>query len=294
MNGNLIKGVGLLCFSGAFSIAQASIIMEGDYVRTAISDNGTLGYGGNTSPGLLHDPSGTSTFGSSDYLTPGTPWEYFGVSSTESGSVGNNNTNSGGVISSSTLTDISGSSVYDNAVQWVGSYSTFFDITTTTYFNDEDEFVSFVTTITALSDLTNLSFLRAIDPDMPTGASTTNSRGYGSLAASDWVNSINDSNGLTLGLYSVSDVTHNTGVTNWTTNHSDYLSGTNLGNGDYTIGVAFDIGTLLTGESVTFDYHYVMGDTPDSVDIPDVPEPVGLVYVAAAFLGWFGVKRSKS
>ena len=94
------------------STANASIIMEGDYVRTAISENGTLGFNGNTTPGLLHDATGTGTFGSDDYLTPGTPWEYFGITSNESGSVGNNNDSpASNAFSASTLTDISGTSL---------------------------------------------------------------------------------------------------------------------------------------------------------------------------------------
>jgi hypothetical protein len=267
--------------------AKASIILEGDYVKTAVSDNGTLGFGGNTTPGLLHDALGTGSFGTNDYLTPGTAWEYFGVNSVETGNVGNNNdsfsTNS---FSLSSLTDISATSAYDNALNWSGTYGSYLSLSTDTFFNDNDEFVSFITTVTALSDLTDLSFLRAIDPDMPSGYSTLNNRGFADLSPSDWVNSENISNGLTLGLYSNSEVTHNTGITNWTTNPLDYLSGTDFGDGDYTIGMAFDLGSLAQGASVSFDYHYVMGDTPDTVDIPtDVPEPSTLAIFALGVMG---------
>ena len=283
--------VSLVALPSLFS-AQASVILEGDYVRTAVSDNGTLGYGSNTSPGLLHDPTGTGTFGVNDYLTPGSPWEFFGVDSDQTGNVGNNNTNpSGNVFTSSSLTDTSGS-VYDNSVNWTGTYSTFLTVSTNTYFNDDSEYVSFMTTITALTDLTNLSFLRAIDPDMPSGASTLNNRGFGDLAAEDWVNSENVSNGLTLGLYSISNVSHNTGITAWTTDHDHYLSGTDLGDGDNTIGIAFDLADLAAGESISFDYHYVMGDTPESVDIPEVSEPAGLAMLALGLLG-FAARRAR-
>ncbi len=47
--------------------ANASIILEGDYVKTAVSENGTLGFGGNTAPGLLHDALGSGFFCSGDY-----------------------------------------------------------------------------------------------------------------------------------------------------------------------------------------------------------------------------------
>ncbi|NQY65081.1 MAG: PEP-CTERM sorting domain-containing protein [Alteromonadaceae bacterium] len=153
-----------------------------------------------------------------------------------------------------------------------------------------------MTTITALSDLTDLSFLRAIDPDMPSSTFTLNNRGYGSLSENDWVNSENEGNGLTLGLYSNSDVTHNTGITNFTTNHSDYLSGTDLGDGDNTIGLAFDLGDLAAGSSIDFDYYYVMGDTPDSVDIPDmptIPEPSIFALFLLGLMG-LGIRRFKN
>jgi hypothetical protein len=267
--------------------ANASIILEGDFVKTAISDNGTLGYGGRTTPGLLHDASGTGTFGTDDYLTPGSPWEYFGVESSQTGAVGNNNSQAASnAFSMNSLTDISGTSAYDNAVNWSGTYGSYFSLSTDTYFNDGNEFVSFMTTITALTDLSSVSFLRAIDPDMPSSSSTNNNRGFGALSPSDWVNSENISNGLTLGLYSISDVTHNTGVTSWATAHSGYLSGTNVGNGDNTIGMAFDIGSLAQGETASFKYHYVMGDTPATVDIPtDVPEPSTLAIFALGIMG---------
>ena len=44
--------------------ANASLILEGDFVKTAISDNGTLGYGNIIAPGLLYDPTGTRANGS--------------------------------------------------------------------------------------------------------------------------------------------------------------------------------------------------------------------------------------
>ncbi|EHQ53737.1 hypothetical protein ECTPHS_13803, partial [Ectothiorhodospira sp. PHS-1] len=59
--------------------SAAPLVMEGDYVRVGIGLNGTLGYGGITPPGLQHDPTGTGNWGIEDYLTPGSPWEWFGA-----------------------------------------------------------------------------------------------------------------------------------------------------------------------------------------------------------------------
>jgi hypothetical protein len=292
MKNTWLKSAALTLSFAASSVFASPIIMEGDYVRTAVSDNGTLGYGGTTSPGLLHDETGTGTFGL-DYLTPGNPWEIFSIFSDETGLLTNNNNGYATDAISGTLTDISGSSVYDQAVNWIGTFGSFFTVSTNTYFNDGDERVSFSTTITALGDLTNLSFLRAIDPDpdnYPGGsASTDNGRGYGSLAPEDWVHSVGTISGLTLGLFSDSSITHNTGISSaWSTDPATYLAGTNNGNGDNTIGIAFDIGTLTQGSSATFEYHYVMGDQLDTVDIPDstdIPEPSTLAIFALGLLG---------
>ena len=48
-------------------------ILENNYVRAGVNGTaGTFGSGGNTSPGLLFDSTGTGTFNTAyDYLTPG-------------------------------------------------------------------------------------------------------------------------------------------------------------------------------------------------------------------------------
>ena len=264
---------GAMLFS-VMTVAQAaSIIMEGNYVRTAISDDGTLGYGGGTSPGLLHDATGTGTFSVDDYLTPGDPFELFSVKSTQTGLLINNNDSSSDSISGS-VSDTSASSSYDHHVTWTGTYGSYLSITTETFFNDNDERVSFSTVLTALQDLNGLEFLRSIDPDPDVNTygsfDTVNGRGYdangdgdfndaGDVAPEDWVHAEGTSTGLTLGLYSDSAYTHNTGVTAWSSDPTDFLNGTDIGNGDNTIGIAFSIGDLMTGESATLDYSYIMG-----------------------------------
>lgn len=280
-------------------VSATPVILEGNFVKTAVSDDGTLGYGGTTPPGIKHDATGTGTFPVDDYLTPGTPWETFSVKSNQTGL--RSNYNSSGDSISGSVTNTSGVSGYDNSVTWTGGLSSYFTMVTDTFFNDGDERISFSTTITALTNLTGLQFLRALDPDpdVYTYGSyyTVNGRGATGLAAEDWVHAEGTSTGLTIGLYTDSTIAHNTGVSAaWSADPATYLAGTNNGNGDYAIGLAFDLGTLLAGESITFTYHYVMGDSLETVDIPDadVPAPAAIGLLGLGLLGLGAARRRRA
>ncbi|AEH44239.1 protein of unknown function DUF1555 [Thermodesulfatator indicus DSM 15286] len=285
----------------AVSNAKAApIVMEGNYVYTQVSEDGTLGNGFNF-PGIQYDPSGTASFpgsGGKDFLQPGDPFEGFYLKSNESGIIGNNNDWS---VFIGTLTDLSGSG-YDNFIRWEGSLGTYFDVAIETYFNDSDKFIKFSTTVTALNDLTDVYFLRVIDPDQDTNDfgifDTNNARGFGSFSPEDWVYAAGPISNWTIGLYSDSLVPHNTGVSfAWSGDPEFYYNGNNDGNGDYTIGLAFYLGDLSVGDSVTFDYYYVLGTSPADAasNIPvasPIPEPSTVVLIGVG-LGALGFYRSR-
>lgn len=201
---------------------------------------------------------------------------------------------------------------YDHYLRWLGTTSGGFGISIDYYFNNDDERISMSTTITALTDLTNLQFLRSLDPDPDVNTygsyDTVNGRGYDAntdgdfddpsdLKPEDWVHSEGTSTGLTIGLWTNSGHTHNTGVSNyWREDPAFYLAGTDDGNGDYTIGLAFDFGDLANGNSVTFDYTYVMGESLGTVDIPTdpIPEPATMLLLGSGLVGLAGFRRKKN
>lgn len=290
--------------------ASANIIMTGDYVRTQVSNDGTLG-DGTSDPGLVYDNTGLGNFDPNfDYLAPGNPHEAFGIryntSAGSSGLLGNSNSNSGDVASGDdfslvSLTDMSLGSSFDSHVRWSGTNS-FINIVHDFFFNDDEERVNIKTTIEALFDITDLLFARAIDPDPDSRAhgtaDTNNQRGIdnnndgdaldsGDVAVENFVGSLGSVSGTPLGLFANTSFTQNTGIVGACCSVFDpltYLAGGNMGDsstGDNGIGIAFDLGDLLAGESVSIDYAYVMAGSLETIDLPDedstsVPTPPSL------------------
>lgn len=275
--------------------AQAAdpIIMEGNFVRTAISDDGTLGYGRNTSPGILYDSTGTGTFNTSyDYLTPGSPWEGFYFKSTETGVVGNNNAGGSDFATTGFEDRTSSGSAFDHHVRWTGNYDagsgSYVTLTQDYWFNDNEEAIHIRTQVAADQLLTSASFLRTTDPDpdsngLPGSTSATvNSRGYdsnsngdftdaGDISKNNFVSSVGPVSGAPLAMHTNSAVTHNTGISTWwSQDPADFLAETAGNTDDSTIGIAFDLGTLTPGYLADLYYSYVFGTSlSEAVEIID-------------------------
>lgn len=86
----------LLSVSGAAVAGPVitPVVLEGDYIRTTIGQYGTLG-NGYVAPGLQYDASGSGNFSGGDFLTPGSPWDYFTVKADQTGGVTGNNNDAG-------------------------------------------------------------------------------------------------------------------------------------------------------------------------------------------------------
>lgn len=267
--------VSLLCAST--TVSASPITLTGDYIKIGTNDVGTIGSGNNTSPGILYDNTGTGTFNTAyDYLTPGTPWEGFAIRATAGGTTYNVTSNNTGLSMTSgltgTLTNTS-SGAYQGA-RWTGAYTSggtkIFDVVNNVGFNVSDKKITLTTTITAgAQPLTNLYFARYTDPDARAASgdssATNNFKGTASVAATNLVYAEALVSRYVIGLYSAATSGVNTGVSSgWTVDPAFYTGGTNDGNGDYTIGLAYLTPTVNADGSVTYTYYYIFGSDIDA------------------------------
>ncbi len=261
--------------SSAYDDVLASGILRNAYVRFGYSDDGTLGYGGTSKPGIQYDKDGTRTFlDTADFLTPGSPFEFFSVTANGTTKTNNNNNfTSPGMattLTNSSLTT-SGSDTY-GSVTYV-SYNGSLKITQIYTLGATSQVISFQVTMenTGASTISGVKYARGIDPDVDSNglagstSSTNNVRGAGSIAATDIVLGTGPVSGRVIGLYSNSSFTHNTAVTGWTTDPSSYLAGATVGNGDNTIGVGFDLGSFVAGQVKSFSFAYVFAASAASL-----------------------------
>jgi hypothetical protein len=178
----------------------------------------------------------------------------------------------------------SSSAAATHAAVWNGGNS-LYSIEHLFFFNNGEQRVNIRTTITALIDLTNVRISRAVDPDPDVGThgtfATNNQRGIAAtVPMEDFVGSVGAVSGLPLGLFYSGPITHNTGIVTSCCNVTDpdvYLAGGNAGNNttaDHGIGIGFNLGDLMAGQSTTWTYAYVMGGSLGTIDIPTDPNPI--------------------
>ena len=249
--------------------------LTGDYIKIGVSDYGTIGSKGNTSPGILYDNTGTRTFNTAyDYLTPGSPFEGFTVKYTNgAGSlVTQTNNNTGAMsITGGILTNYSGvaygGTTFDNRAVWTGN-GTGYSLINDVRFNNNQKFIDITSTLTSSVAMTNLYFGRFIDPDARAAAgdssATTNTLGYSPIGVKQVVFSEALASKYALGLYTAGS---NAGAgisSSWTTDPVNYYNGVNNGTGDYTIGLGFLVPSVVVGDIVTFQYAYIFG--PSTLD----------------------------
>lgn len=296
---NRFAASAVLALAGVVPLgASATTVIQNGYVQAGVSDYGTLGSNSATPPGILFDKTGTGAYGINDFLTPGTPFEGFyltGLLAT-GGPYSQYSNNTGSTsFGSWTINSLTGASATAFGTSTDGSLSILNTYNLTTLFGKS--VIAIATTVTNNSTaggLFGLRFLRTLDPDPDVNA-------FGSYDTQNAVLSNDQScgtgtiSGQTICLYSGSSYAHKAGVSqSWSTDPSNYLAGLNDGNGDNAIGIAFELGDLGAGQSLTLDYAYVLGASLDVVRDNPVPEPGSMLLVGAslAALGLFRRRQS--
>jgi len=247
-------------------------VLENDYVKAGVNkDTGTFGSGGNTSPGLLFDSSGTGTFNTSyDYLTPGSPFDGWSIKID-----GTNYTNNNASTGSETWTDSDGLADGDGTLTWQGTNSGLsgWQVEHIYSLGATSQYIDITTSITAGSGASNSTvyFGRFIDPDARAAdgdsSATDNVLGYSGIPDTNVAFSEATTSRYALGLYSINSNV-DSGITGWTTDADSYTTSkytdsdgntVNYGTGDDTIGLTWVWTGVEASDILTADYSYIFG-----------------------------------
>ena len=263
---------GLLAALVSTTALAGNEILVNEYIKVGVNEStGTLGSGGNTSPGILYDNSGTGTFNTSyDYLTPGSPYEGWAVrldntDGTKFKLYGNNNAG----FQSDGNTAVTGAWVGTptaSSAVWAGT-ATEFSIRHTYSLPAAQRYLDITTRIDATAAMPHLYFGRYIDPDAVAApgdsSATDNVRGYGVIPKTNVVFSEATVSRYALGLYSAAPTGVNTSIQGWTSDPKNYYLNTSgradVSNGDDTIGIAFYAANVAVGDILTYNYAYIFG-----------------------------------
>ena len=273
----LISGPALADTSSMNGSVTGMGILENDYVKAGVNGtSGTFGSGGNTSPGLQYDSSGTGTFNPSyDYLTPGSPFDGWSIKIDGTNSTNNN---AGGA----SWTDSDGLTDGTNSFTWQGTNASHsgWQVEHVYSLGATSEYVDITTNITAGSTASAVYFGRFIDPDARAAAgdssATDNVLGYSGIPDSNVAFSEATVSRYALGLYST-NTNVDAGISSgWTTEADGYTTspytdsdGTSVkyGTGDHTIGLTWSWTGVNAGDILTADYAYIFG--PSAFDAAD-------------------------
>ena len=273
----LISGPALADTSSMNGSVTGMGILENDYVKAGVNGtSGTFGSGGNTSPGLQYDSSGSGTFNSSyDYLTPGSPFDGWSIKIDGTNSTNNN---AGGT----SWTDSDGLTDGTNSFTWQGTNASHsgWQVEHVYSLGATSEYVDITTNITAGSTASAVYFGRFIDPDARAAAgdssATDNVLGYSGIPDTNVAFSEATVSRYALGLYSTNTNTDAGISSGWTTEADGYTTspytdsdGTSVkyGTGDHTIGLTWSWTGVSAGDILTADYAYIFG--PSAFDAAD-------------------------
>lgn len=277
----LMVAVAVLALYGIGNAADFTL--TGNYLNVGINNSGGL-IDSNTFVGIQFDPTGSGTFPAAppaaDFITPGTPLEFYsiGVGGTNLGSAGYQDGNTFNVTTINTTQGVALSSL---------TYGTAgLGLIQRTYFDAASKSIHFSVDLlnTTGAAMTNVVYARGLDPDQDLytfGTFVTNNSIGVNGAGHAVTTAVGPFSGLTI---QIEDLTGFgiASVTNWVQDPYALLAGGSLGNGDYTIAMAWNLGTIGAYQSREIDFQY---------NLSAVPLPPTLLLLAPGLLGLMGIRK---
>jgi hypothetical protein len=274
----MIAAVAVLALYGIGNAADFTL--TGDYLNIGVNNSGGLIDSG-TFIGIQYDKTGSGNFSASpDFITPGTPLEFYsiGINGVTQGSAGyyngntfgatTFNTGSGSLQSTSTFALVNGNAI----------------MTQTLYFDKASQSLHFsVDFINNTAAPMTVAYARGLDPDQDV-------YGFGSFATNNSIGTNGAGNAVATAVGPLSGLTIQiesltaggvASVTGWQEDPYLLLLGGNVGNGDNTIAMAWNV-TVPSFKSTEIDFQY---------NLSAVPLPPALLLFAPGLLGLIGIRK---
>lgn len=259
----------------------ASFVLSGDVLDVGVAESGAL-----INSGVTTGISYKLAWPGNDYLTPGTPFEFYSI-----GANGSYGTAGGWTINSNpfglTSANLSAGSLLHaqttGAAFLVGGASLI--LTQNVFFDKASNRINFSVDILNAGSVPveNLVYARGLDPDQDVnvggGFSTINS-----ILGAGRVRALGPDTGLYIDIVDITGGGVPTVDEEWDTNPYNLLIAHNDGNGDYTINMAWLIGELGAGRSYEIDFYY---------EVNVVPEPATMLLLGSGLLGLAGYARRR-
>jgi outer membrane autotransporter protein len=263
LGGQLTRGVlGGAMLLGA-DAAVASETLTGNYLQFTLNDSGGIYTGPDT---LRYDATGSGNFAS-----PTKSWspyyDAFGIHyGTTGGSARSVEDSLQGFNSNTGVALLApGTGGFDHAGSWTGTINSVLDITNVYALNDSDRRIRVTTTVHALGNVDDVRFVHKFIAYANTSAEMQRGNATLGYATKDFVTSQSGGSGPTVAYFTDAAVDHNAGIVNYLDyDPNSYLNATtDQQNGIAAIGLGFDLGDLVNGQSITFGYWIAVGDDPN-------------------------------